>query len=82
VQAQILDLLIAQQEARGMSILLITHDLGVVAETADRVAVMQAGKIVESGTVADIFSRPSHPYTRTLLDAVPSLRRRSLTAVP
>jgi peptide/nickel transport system ATP-binding protein len=73
VQAQILDLLLAQQAARGMAILLITHDLGVVAETADRVAVMYAGKIVEMGSVTEIFSRPRHPYTRALLDAVPSL---------
>jgi peptide/nickel transport system ATP-binding protein len=73
VQAQILELLLAQQAARGMGILLITHDLGVVAETADRVAVMYAGKIVEAGPVSEIFSRPRHPYTRALLDAVPSL---------
>lgn len=67
VQAQILDLLLARQAERGMGILLITHDLGVVAETADRVAVMQAGRIVETAPVADIFLRPKHPYTRKLL---------------
>jgi peptide/nickel transport system ATP-binding protein len=73
VQAQILELLLAEREARGMGLLLITHDLGVVAETADRVAVMYAGKIVETGAVEEIFNHPRHPYTRALLDAVPAL---------
>ena len=77
VQAQILDLLLKQQETRRMGILLVTHDLGVVAETADRVAVMRAGRIVETAPVKDLFAAPKHPYTRALLDAVPS-RRLSL----
>ncbi len=78
VQAQILQLLLREQKARGMGILLITHDLGVVAETADRVAVMQAGRIVETGTVRELFAHPRHPYTRALLEAVPSLAKRPL----
>ncbi len=76
VQAQILQLLLKEREARGMGVLLITHDLGVVAEVADRVAVMQAGRIVETATVAELFANPKHPYTRMLLDAVPAMRAR------
>ncbi|MDK8180441.1 ABC transporter ATP-binding protein [Paenibacillus sp. UMB4589-SE434] len=73
IQAQILDMLTALQEQMGSSILLITHDLGVVAEVAHRVAVMYAGIIVETGTVADIFDRPKHPYTWGLLQSTPKL---------
>jgi oligopeptide/dipeptide ABC transporter ATP-binding protein len=80
VQAQILQLLLREQKARGMGILLITHDLGVVAETADRVAVMQKGRIVETATVKELFANPRHPYTRALLDAVPSLSKRPMAA--
>jgi oligopeptide/dipeptide ABC transporter ATP-binding protein len=69
-QAQILDLLKSLQARNGMGLLLITHDLGVVAETADRVAVMYAGRVVEEGPVDTLFSRPSHPYTAGLLAAV------------
>lgn len=75
IQAQILDVLKDIQEKRNMSIILITHDLGVVAEVADRVAVMYAGVIVESGTVDEIFERPQHPYTKKLLQSVPSSDR-------
>ncbi|MDO7906180.1 ABC transporter ATP-binding protein [Paenibacillus sp. JX-17] len=71
VQAQILDLLRELQEDIGMSILLITHDMGVAAEMADRVAVMYAGAIVEEGTVEEIFANPSHPYTVGLLQSIP-----------
>jgi peptide/nickel transport system ATP-binding protein len=67
IQAQILDLLREMKSALGLSLLLITHDLGVIAETADRVAVMYAGRIVEEGTVRDVFHEPQHPYTRGLL---------------
>ncbi|MDB5048445.1 MAG: ATPase component of various ABC-type transport system, containing duplicated ATPase [Fibrobacteres bacterium] len=81
VQAQILHLLLREQQARGMGILLITHDLGVVAETADRVAVMQAGKIVETATVKELFANPKHAYTRALLDAVPSLSKRPMASL-
>lgn len=72
-QAQILDLLRGLQDKFGMSILLITHDLGVIAETADRVAIMYAGKIVELAEVKKLFEQPLHPYTRGLLDCLPKL---------
>lgn len=71
VQAQILKLLKKLQVETGMGLLLITHDLGVVASVADRVAVMQGGAIVEIGAVREVFAAPKHPYTRKLLDAVP-----------
>ena len=67
VQAQILDILRRLRDERGMSILFITHDLGVIAEIADDVAVMYRGKVVDYGNVIDIFSQPSHPYTKGLL---------------
>ncbi|EPD50871.1 oligopeptide/dipeptide ABC transporter, ATP-binding protein domain [Paenisporosarcina sp. HGH0030] len=73
IQAQILDLLKDIQQKRNSSIILITHDLGVVAEVADRVAVMYAGLVVESGTVEEIFESPKHPYTWGLLKSVPNL---------
>lgn len=73
VQAQILKLLKKIRIERNMSIMLITHDLGVVAEMADRVAVMYAGQIVEEGDVKTIFNNPKHPYTKGLLKSVPSL---------
>ena len=71
IQAQILRLLAELQRELGMAMILITHDLGVVARVADKVAVMYAGEIVESGSVDDVFSRPAHPYTRGLLDCIP-----------
>ncbi|MCD6415365.1 MAG: ABC transporter ATP-binding protein [Planctomycetes bacterium] len=71
IQAQILDLLRQLQEELHMAILLITHDLGVVAQMADRVAVMYAGRIVESAAVNDIFRSPQHPYTASLLKSLP-----------
>jgi peptide/nickel transport system ATP-binding protein len=71
IQAQILDLLREMKAAFNLSLLLITHDLGVVAETADRVAVMYAGRIVEEGPVRAIFRAPQHPYTRGLLASIP-----------
>ena len=73
VQAQILDLLDELREELGMAILLITHDLGVVARTAERVAVMYAGRLVETGSVDDIFRAPAHPYTAALLASAPRL---------
>ncbi|MBI0536409.1 ABC transporter ATP-binding protein [Roseomonas sp. KE2513] len=73
VQAQILDLLRDLQGETGMSIILITHDLGVVAEMADEVAVMYAGRVVERGTAADIFNDPQHPYTIGLLGSIPRI---------
>jgi peptide/nickel transport system ATP-binding protein len=71
IQAQILDLLRDMQRRLGLSLLLITHDLGVVAEMADRVAVMYAGRIVEQASVRDLFRDPRHPYTRGLLASIP-----------
>jgi peptide/nickel transport system ATP-binding protein len=71
IQAEILDLLREMKSALNLSLLLITHDLGVVAETADRVAVMYAGRIVETGPVRAIFRKPAHPYTRGLLASMP-----------
>ncbi|PRR79031.1 Oligopeptide transport ATP-binding protein OppD [Clostridium liquoris] len=73
IQAQILDLMLKLKEKLGTAILLITHDLGVVAEVADRVAVMYCGKIVESGTVEEIFEKPLHPYTEGLLKSIPKI---------
>lgn len=74
IQADILDLLREMKAALNLSMLLITHDLGVIAETADRVAVMYAGRIVESGPVRAIFANPGHPYTRGLLASMPGGR--------
>ena len=71
IQAQIMELLRSLKQEFGMAVLLITHDLGVVAHFAERVLVMYAGKIVEGGTVRDIFKRPAHPYTQALLGALP-----------
>jgi peptide/nickel transport system ATP-binding protein len=77
IQAQILDLLERLQEERGMAMLFVTHNLGVVAEIADRVAVMYAGSIVETGPVAAVYARPRHPYTRGLMRSVPRLGEAS-----
>ena len=71
IQAQILDLFVRLQSTKKMSVLLITHDLGVIAQTAHRVAVMYAGEIVEMAGVDDLFATPRHPYTRGLLDSLP-----------
>lgn len=85
VQAQILDLLQRLQQELGMAIVLITHDMGVAAEMADRIAVMYAGKIVEEGSVEEIFDHPSHPYTIGLLQSIPGLegaRGEELYTIP
>ena len=71
IQDQILKLLLDLRDRLAMSVVLVTHDLGVVAATCDRMAVMYAGRIVETGTVTDVFSKPHHPYTRGLLGSVP-----------
>ncbi|MEU6671610.1 ABC transporter ATP-binding protein [Streptomyces sp. NPDC046727] len=76
VQAQVMDLLAELRREYRMGLILITHDLGVVADVADRIAVMYAGKIVESAPVHDIYKSPAHPYTRGLLDSVPRLDRK------
>ncbi|MGE0623684.1 MAG: ABC transporter ATP-binding protein [Pseudomonadales bacterium] len=73
IQAQILNLLQAMQDELGTSIIMITHDLGVIAETCDDVVVMYAGRVAELGTVEDVFRRPRHPYTRGLLASIPRL---------
>ena len=83
IQAQILELINRLKKERNMSIIFITHDLGVVANMADRVAVMYAGKIVEVGTVNEIFYDPRHPYTWALLSSIPDLdSKESLEAIP
>ena len=84
VQAQILDLLRSLQVRFGMAILFVTHNLGVVADICDRVAVMYAGRIVEHAGVFDLFERPRHPYTEGLLQAMPQLgeRGKRLAAIP
>ncbi|MBT4026555.1 ABC transporter ATP-binding protein [Desulfobacula sp.] len=75
IQAQIIELMLSLQDKLGTSILLITHDLGVIAETADRVAVMYAGRIVEEADVKTIFQNPLHPYTQGLLNSVPNINK-------
>ena len=75
IQAQILDLLRDLQKKMGMSIMLITHDLGVVAEMADEVVVMYAGKVAERAPVNEIFASPKHPYTQGLLNSIPVLNK-------
>ncbi len=81
IQAQILELIGDLQEELGMSVLMITHDLGVIAEVSDRVAVMYAGEIVEEGPVDEIFHNPSHPYTYTLLESIPTEEKDRLTPI-
>ena len=76
IQAQILRLLVTLQRELGMALILVTHDLGVVYQAVDRVAVMYAGEIVELATTAELFARPSHPYTIGLIRSIPSVERR------
>jgi peptide/nickel transport system ATP-binding protein len=80
IQAQVLRLLDDLQDERDMAMLFVTHDLGVVAEIADRVVVMYAGKVMETGDVYQVFENPSHPYTRALLDCLPG-RGRALETI-
>ena len=88
VQAQIFDLLQDLQQETGTAIVLITHDMGAIAELADRVVVMYAGRVVESGSVRDVLSRPRHPYTKGLIACVPHLEeepgpvRKELLEIP
>lgn len=85
IQAQIMELLKDLQKETGMSMILITHDIGLVANTADRVIVMYAGQIIEEAPVKEIFQNPKHPYTRALLETVPTIRddaERELVAIP
>ncbi|MDP5241056.1 ATP-binding cassette domain-containing protein [Uliginosibacterium sp. 31-16] len=84
VQAQVLDLLLRLQRERGMALMLITHDLGVVAQTAQRVVVMYAGQVMETGSVPAIFKEPQHPYTAALMSALPenNAGRERLQTIP
>ncbi|HYT39555.1 MAG TPA: ABC transporter ATP-binding protein, partial [Acidimicrobiia bacterium] len=82
VEAQILDLLTDLRRRLGLAVVLITHNLGIVAETCDRVAVMYAGRIVEEGPVSTVFAAPRHPYTQALLGAVITLETQAPAAVP
>ncbi|MFD4996403.1 ABC transporter ATP-binding protein [Streptomyces buecherae] len=76
VQAQVMDLLAELQAEYNMGLILITHDLGVVADVADKIAVMYAGRIVETAPVHELYKRPAHPYTRGLLDSIPRLDQK------
>ena len=90
IQAQILDLMRKLQDTLGMAMILITHDLGVIAEAASEVLVMYAGKVVEQGPVSEIFKQPKHPYTRGLLNSIPTFsndpsqkqKRKRLETIP
>jgi oligopeptide/dipeptide ABC transporter ATP-binding protein len=83
IQAQILRLLVTLQRELGMALILVTHDLGVVYQAVDRVAVMYAGEVVELTTTAELFARPSHPYTIGLIGSIPSVERRGrLVPIP
>ncbi len=85
IQAQIMDLLERLQKETGMSMILITHDIGLVANIADRVFVMYAGQIIEEAPVEELFENPVHPYTKALLDTVPTIRdnaERQLVSIP
>jgi len=78
IQAQILDLLVKLRDEKGVTVILITHDMGVVAETCDQMAVFYAGRVVEIGTTENIFTDPKHPYTQGLLAALPHTSSRGL----
>ena len=84
IEAQILDLLEDLQRKRGLSMLFISHNLGVVRRIADEVAILYAGEVVEHGATAEVFARPMHPYTKGLLAAIPRLgeRRGALASIP
>jgi peptide/nickel transport system ATP-binding protein len=89
IQAQILDLLARLQKERGMAVMLITHDLGVVAESCEQVLVMYAGRVVEQAPVGPLFAQPAHPYTAGLLRSIPTLEaagegraRKRLETIP
>jgi oligopeptide transport system ATP-binding protein len=83
VQAQIMELLRDLQRERKMGLILITHDLGVVADVADKISVMYAGRIMEKAVVGEIYARPSHPYTKGLLESIPrvDLKGQDLSAI-
>ena len=82
VQAQLLDLLARLQREHGTAVVLVTHDLGVVAQVADRVLTMYAGRVVEEATTTETFAGPHHPYTRGLLSCIPGATTRGMSLVP
>jgi peptide/nickel transport system ATP-binding protein len=82
IQAEIMNLLLSLRDRHGMAILLISHDLGVVSRLCDRVAVMYLGRIVEVGSAADLYQKPSHPYTRALLACIPTIGQTRQSYVP
>jgi peptide/nickel transport system ATP-binding protein len=82
IQAQVLDIIRNLQKESGTSMLLVTHDLGVVAETCDKVAIMYAGRVVEFGAVGEVFGNKKHPYTRGLFDSIPSLENEDQKLMP
>ena len=82
IQAQVLEIISNLRDKLNMSLLLITHDLGVVAETCDNVAIMYAGEIVEKGTVEQVFTDPKHPYTKGLFDSIPKIEEDSVMLTP
>jgi peptide/nickel transport system ATP-binding protein len=82
IQAQVLDIISDLQAKYNMAMMLITHDLGVVAETCDHVAIMYAGEIMEKGTVEDVYTNPKHPYTRGLFDSIPKLEEDNEKLIP
>ena len=82
IQAQILDLIKSLQKKSNMSVILITHDLGVIAENCDDVVVMYAGRIAEKAGIRDLFKNPYHPYTKGLLSSIPQLAQKSKTILP
>jgi oligopeptide/dipeptide ABC transporter ATP-binding protein len=84
IQAQILDLVAELRDAQGAAVMLITHDMGVIARMAERVIVMYAGEVVEAAPICALFAQPAHPYTQLLMAAIPTVRRRTATlpAIP
>lgn len=82
IQAQILEIIKRLIRESNMSMMLITHDLGIVAETCDRIAVVYGGSVVESGTVQEVYANPAHPYTRGLFDSIPKLDDDSVELNP
>ncbi|WP_458863186.1 ABC transporter ATP-binding protein [Acidaminobacterium chupaoyuni] len=82
IQAQVLDLMKQLRDAKGTSMIMITHDLGIVAEVCDEVAVMYAGRIIEQGTLDDVFNHTKHPYTEGLFNSLPNIKRRQSDLKP
>ena len=82
IQAQVLEIINKLREQYKMSMILITHDLGVVAETCDKVAIMYAGQIVEAGNIVDVYDNPRHPYTKGLFESIPKLDEESDRLIP